>query len=297
VAFTLIIGHEDDLCCKLVRNKLEASGREVVYLPENRLFPNIKFAWELRDGRARGSIGFAGHNAPLDQLGGVLARFSGFTTPVEEYETKDGKYLNAEWHALARGYVHSLPCTVVNRLRPELWYKPYLSGFDLRSLVPHLKFRVAKTLITTKFADACAFYELCGRRIRYSPLSAPSNYLIERDDDLAKLESLAGTLPLCLTEALHGDSVRMVVVGDTAFAENTTSQDEFLNRAKSFCVDAASSLGLTFCEFDLLKTPKNEWYCRAINSTPHLFARSAVMQEAIVDSLADLLCAGRRTLA
>src|SRR5215471_13395355 len=127
MSFTLIVGRDEDLCCDLVRKRLAALGREAVFLPEDRLFPGLEFIWELHDGNVRGAVGIGGRRGAFGQISAVLARFSGITTTAEEHKTKDGQYLNSEWHALVRGYVHSLPCPVVNRLRPELWYKTRLN--------------------------------------------------------------------------------------------------------------------------------------------------------------------------
>src|SRR5262249_8144468 len=121
MGFTLLIGREEDLCCQLVTQRLKTSGRGVMFLPEDKLFPSLQFHWELGDSTTRGSVEFDGQRADIDQITGVLARFSGITTTAEEHHTKDGQYLNSEWHALVRGYVHGLRCPVVNRVRPELW--------------------------------------------------------------------------------------------------------------------------------------------------------------------------------
>ena len=120
---TLIIGRDEDLCCRLVREHLLSLGRQVVYLPEGQLFPGLHFTWELRDGDSNGTLELAEQTVGFNQIDSVLARFSGIATPPEDFQTKDGQYLSSEWNALMRGYVQGLPCPVVNRLGPELWYR------------------------------------------------------------------------------------------------------------------------------------------------------------------------------
>jgi len=56
---TLIIGRDEDLCCRLVREHLLSLGRQVVYLPEGQLFPGLHFTWELRDGDSNGTLELA----------------------------------------------------------------------------------------------------------------------------------------------------------------------------------------------------------------------------------------------
>jgi hypothetical protein len=280
----LVLGREDDFCCKLVRDRLDAAGRETVFLPENELFPGVDFLWEIRGGKSRGAVGFRSPAVEFDRIDGVLARFSGITTSPEDHQTPDGQYLNSEWHALARGYVHSLPCPVVNRLRSELWYKHRLTVPDIVSMLPTVKFRLPRTMVTTKYHDARAFFRLCHRRIRYSPLSVPSNHLIERDEDLEKLEPLSKTLPLALTEIIDGQTVQAFVVGNTAVFDGAYNEP-----AARLCLEAATALELSFCEFDLVKTPAGDWYCLGIQCSPYLYDCSEDTRSILADRLITVL--------
>ena len=90
---TLIIGRDEDLCCRLVREHLLSLGRQVVYLPEGQLFPGLHFTWELRDGDSNGTLELAEQTVGFNQIDSVLARFSGIATPPEDFQTKDGQYL------------------------------------------------------------------------------------------------------------------------------------------------------------------------------------------------------------
>jgi hypothetical protein len=53
-----IIGRKEDSCCRLVRSKLEQRGREVLWLPEDRLFPCLDFAWNVWEAGATGVTGY-----------------------------------------------------------------------------------------------------------------------------------------------------------------------------------------------------------------------------------------------
>jgi hypothetical protein len=301
VGFTLVIGREDDLCCRLVRDRLEIAGKQFVFLPENELFPGLNFQWELRKGKSHGSLGYGSPSAsepiPFDQIDGVLARFSGITTSPEEHQTKDGQYLNAEWHALARGYMHSLPCAVVNRLRPELWYKMRLTVPDMMALVPGMRFQLPRTTVTTRFADARAFFEQCQPGMNYSPLSMPSRYPIEGTRQLEKLEPLSGFLPLCLTEIVPGDVVQAFVVGSEVIFDGPAHDAAAHRLAADCCREAAAALGLTFCEFELVKTPDDTWYCFGIHCMPHLFGCTPETRTAIINQLLVSLGAGAQRRA
>src|SRR5215510_3395816 len=138
MGFTLVIGRDEDLCCQLVRQRLAKLGQQILYLPEDRLFPGFRFVWQLDNESSHGTVGFTAEDLQFDEIDGVLARFSGIATSAEEFQTKDGQYLSSEWHALIRGYLQNLACPVVNRLRPELWYKASLQVHELVALVPDL---------------------------------------------------------------------------------------------------------------------------------------------------------------
>ena len=55
----------------------------------------------------------------LDAVDGVLCRSYGLFRP-EDFDTPDGQYVSAEWHALLMAWMTSMRCPVVNRIRPEL---------------------------------------------------------------------------------------------------------------------------------------------------------------------------------
>jgi hypothetical protein len=267
-----------------VKDQLTTSGREFIFLHENELFPGLNLAWELDQEKTNGCVGLGSQCVRLDQLDSVLARFSGITTSAEEHATKDGQYLNSEWHALARGLVESLTCPVVNRLRPELWYKMRLSVPDILALVPAHRFRLPRTMVTTSVPEARSFFYSCGRRIRYSPLSVPSDYLIEREEEVEKLEPLSKTLPLCLTAVVEGCGVNAFVVGSEVIFDGPGH-----GLAARHCLDAASSLGLTFCEFELMLTESGECFCLAIHCTPNLMWCAEETRAAVVEQLAKVL--------
>jgi hypothetical protein len=281
---TLLIGREDDLCCRLLKDRLTASGCDFLFLHEDELFPGLNLAWELKQEIASGCIGLGSHSVPLDQLDGVFARFWGITTSAEEHATKDGQYLNSEWHALARGLMQSLTCPVVNRLRPELWYKMRLSVPDIVSLAPTQRLRLPRTMVTTSVQEARSFFHSCGRRMRYSPLSMPSDYLIEREQDVEKLEPLSKTLPLSLTAVVEGRATSAFVVGPDVIFDGPRHE-----AAARCCLDAASSLGLTFCEFELVFTESGECFCLGIQCAPHLVWCTPETRAAVIDQLAAVL--------
>jgi hypothetical protein len=284
---TLIIGRDEDLCCRLVGERLNSLGREILYLPEDRLFPGLRIAWQLNNGSSRGTLGFESRDVHFSEIDGVLARFYGIATTPEEFQTKDGQYLCSEWHALMRGYIQELTCPVVNRLQPQLWYKSSLQVHELLSLVPLLSFPLPKSTITTKFEDARVFFEFCGRRMQYSPLTMRSRYTIETEDDLRKLEALSKILPLYLTEMVSGDVADAYVTGDDVVFDGASNDG-----VSKKCKEIAALLGLTFCQFRFIRTDGDEWYLEGLECMPYLFDCTDETRNVVIERIANILCSG-----
>jgi hypothetical protein len=287
MGYTLIIGSDHDLCCRLVKELLVSRGHKIMYLQEGGLFPGLRFTWDLRMGESSGRLGVDAQTVRFDEIDGVLARFSGVTTSPQEFATRNGQYLNSEWHALIRGYVESLPCPVINRPSPELWYRSFLKGSELLSLVPDLKFRLPRTLVTTAFEDARAFFDQCGRRVSYLPLTTRSNYFISTEEDLRKLEPLSSVLPLHLSEVISGDPVDTYVVGKRIIFDGASHPS-----AEASCAEAAASLRLSFCHWRLARTAEDEWYCVSLDCTPNLFDCTVKTRDIIIGYLAGILSSG-----
>lgn len=283
----VIIGSDYDICAQLVQERLAQLGREVVYLNETNLLPGLNFVWELSGKTSQGRVGPAG----FAQIDGVLARFFGVPVSPARYETKDGQYISAEWHALVQGWLHSLPCPVVNRLRPELWYKARLSSPHLLALAPGIKFKLPRTRITTSIADAEAFYADVADGLCYSPLSHPSNYVIEDRESFTKLKSLSGLLPFALTEKIAGASLRVVIIGQEAIVVPSigVELDKLPPQIKAHCLELATILGLSFCELDLNKTMDDDWYCLGVDCAPNLFWHEDQLKQEIVEHLVAML--------
>jgi hypothetical protein len=289
MGFVLIIGRGEDPCCRLVEERLMNLGKEVIFLQENQLFPGLEIMWELADGSSRGTVSQAQQTAKIAEIDGLLARFSGFPVSAEEFKTPDGQYLSSEWHALMRGYVRALPCPVINRVRPELWYKLFLSVPDLIALAPGLKFKLPKTLIATRFDDVQAFFHASGRRISYSPFTLPSPYQINTAEDLQKLETLSRSLPLYLSEVVPGETVDAYVVGQDVIYDGEQLADAAV---REHCIEIAAGLGLSFCRIHLLRSIGDEWYCLGLACMPDLFQCSDETRRTLSERLADMLLTG-----
>lgn len=285
----IIIGRDEDLCSRLVCERLVAVGREVIRLTEDHLFPGLRFAWEAAAGDSHGLLGLDGQSVTFDQIEGVLARFSGIATSAADFATTDGQYLSSEWHAMVRGFIEALPCPVINRPRPELWYKTRLSPPDMMSLIPTIQLRLPATMVTTRMEDARAFFRACGNRVRYSPLTMSSNYLIETEEHLRKLDSISRLMPLYLGEVVPGETVHAFVVGRHVVFDPPLAGT---GAVAEHCRHISDQLGLTFCSVELKQSTSEEWYCLGLDCMPYLFECTDEARDTVVAHLARALVSG-----
>ncbi|MBV9391878.1 MAG: hypothetical protein JOY96_08305, partial [Verrucomicrobia bacterium] len=94
----LVLGRDEDLCCRLVQEELLSKGSEVLFLREDQLFPGLKFAWNPSSTGSKGAINYKDERVCFANLSGVLCRFYGIPIRPEDFNTRDGQYLSAEWN-------------------------------------------------------------------------------------------------------------------------------------------------------------------------------------------------------
>ena len=287
----VILGHASDLCCRLVRDRLLGRGRRVLDLPEDQVLPGLGFAWEVQDRTLRGVLRFRGTELEFGEIDAVLARFYGVPVTPEGYESADGRYACSEWNALAVAWTSRLACPVVNRLRPEHWYRVSLNGPTLAALAPGGPFRRPRSLVTTLEAEARDFQARCGGRVRYEPMSQSVGYRVDGPDGLARLAGLAGTLPFSLVEVIEGDRFGAFVVGDRVVlvAADGSDAGEPPPAVEEDAIGLAATLGLGFCRLALVRPRDGEWSCSSVERLPRLDDCGEEARDLVVGHLADLL--------
>jgi hypothetical protein len=290
VGAILIVGRLDDPCCRLVQQRLVERGRDVALVPEDRLLPGLGFAWKPGPG-AQGSVGYDGRKIRFAEVDAILSRAWSVPVSPQAFETGDGRYVCAEWNALLMAWLHAMPCIVVNRLRPELWYKAQLNPADLASLLPEMPFRLPRSLVTTNLDDANAFYRSVRGATRYSPLTGASRYRIETETDREKLAALNGSLPLHLTEVIEGRVVEAFVVPPGVLFVDEAGRliAEGGDAVARPCVEIADALGLGFCRLALVDARDGDWYCLGVDRAPHLYNCAPETQDRIARALARVL--------
>lgn len=287
----LVLGREEDPCCRLVTDYARRAGYRTLLLPEDQLFPHVRFTWRPP---VRGAITFHGERVSFGDLAGVLYRSYGVPVTPEEYESSDGKYISAEWNALMMAWLDLLPCTVVNRLRPELWYRARLNVADLAALLPDLRTHLPRTLVTTQSDDARTFWSISGETVLYSPLTTGTVYPVRNAGDMGKLETLSRMLPMQVMEVIDGRAFNCFVVGNEIVL---VGQDGNIVRSpsellKSLCAGIGSALGILFYRLSLVEELRGDWYCLELDRLPSLHSCSSAVQQKIADGLIRIICEG-----
>ena len=73
-------------------------------------------------------------------------------------------------------WLDRMPCPVVNRLRPELWYRPRLNVADLATLAPDLRGYLPPALITTQSDEIRRLPQIAAEEMFYTPLGSGAKY-------------------------------------------------------------------------------------------------------------------------
>jgi hypothetical protein len=291
MALFLVLGAEQDPCCRLVQEELLARGSKVCFLRESQLFPDLKFTWEPSGESCRGIVDSTHGRLRFGDITAVFSRFYGIPVGPEDYNTRDGQYISAEWNALLMAWLQQIPCPVVNRLRPELWYKSHLNVPDLLSLVPGLRFKLPPALVTSSFDNARSFCRRLAGPVNYAPLTQQVSYLVQTETDVEKLAALEGSLPFYLTERVSGTKLDAFVVSRDVVLVRTDGSvaQEIPAEVQRACVQVGEALGLEFYRLSLVMTAKGEWYCFGLDRIPQIYECGPEAKTRIASCLADNL--------
>jgi hypothetical protein len=285
----LIIGRADDPCCTLVADYARSNGYGSLLLPENDLFPQLGFTWLPP---SEGTITWHDAKLRFTEISGVLNRGYGVPVTADEYETSDGRYLTAEWNALTAAWLHLMPCPVVNRLRPELWYRPRLNVADLATLAPDLRDYLPPALVTTQSEEIRGLPDALAAEMFYTPLTSGAQYPVRTVADLGKLETLGQTVPLQLIRLQNRSRLQCFVIAEEVIClgpdgEPTCPPSSDL---RLYCVSIGKELGILFYKLSLLEKPRGEWCCMGLDRLPPLYSCSPAVQQQIASNLGRIMC-------
>jgi hypothetical protein len=291
--YFLIIGKQADPCCGLVAEYARSNAHRVLLLPESDLFPGLGFSWQPP---SMGTITWNDVRLRFSEIAGVLYRGDGTPVTPDEYQTSDGRYLTAEWNALTMAWLDRMPCPVVNRLKPELWYRPRLNVADLATLAPGLREFLPPTLVTTERDEIRRFWAMHAGDIFYTPLTSCAEYPVRTAEDLDSLETLCGALPLQLIKLEEGARLNCFVIADDAVY---LGNDGVIVQPPSgdltlHCVAVGKALGILFYKLSLVEKPRGGWYCIGLDRLPSLNFCSPAARQRIASDLGRIMSGGGR---
>jgi hypothetical protein len=284
----LLLGDDRDLCCRGVREALEARGHET-RIVANPLVEPARFSWRLDNERSSTSLALD-EQPPVsdDEIAGVLVRSSGWIEPAG-WKPEDLPYVQAETQSALLAWLWSLGCPVVNRYPPAVWYRPHAPLLSWHGMLERSGLPTPETLVTNAQEEAREF----GRRLQalgvdgvvYGPLTGDGRYLVTDEEEWRGLTELQRVAPVCLSSP-HGEAQRACVVGEHVVWDGRPPAGRA--RLESGLRTFAEAAGLAFVVLALAPGPTGSCVV-GVDTQPRLEDFGSAAREEIVERVVELL--------
>ena len=288
VAVHLLLGNPDDPCLQGVCKVLESRSYPTRIIANPLAHPS-RLAWWLDNERSTSRIAWP-EDSPIQdaQIAGVLVRSTGWIDPVG-WQRDDLIYMQSETQAALLAWLWSLPCPVINRYPPALWYRPQMPLLAWQRLLRSCGIPTMKTLVTNVESEARDFRRHLARNgvagAVYGPLTSNVRYLLGGDEEWDGLVAMQKRAPVCLA-APHGAAQFVCVAGGMVVWEGAPSPKAAV--LEPALLRFAAAAGLAFVEIAL--APAAEDICAiAIEPYPNLGHFEDAARQRIVEGIADLL--------
>ena len=286
----LLLGDPQDLCCQGVRFLLERGGYRV-QLSANPLAAPWRFSWRLDNEGSISQLALQGEPAEAGSaIDGVLVRNAGWIDPAG-WQPDDLAYMQMESRAALLAWLWSLPCPVINRYPPEIWYQPQRPVLAWQSLLDRCGLPTAECVLTNDEQEARLFGQRLARRMApgavYGALTSQRRYLLSGEEDWAGLLAMQRYAPVYLSDP-HGAVRAACVVEENVVWKGQPSPE--LSRLEGAMVSLAAAAGLAFVELSFATTSTG--LCVVdVQPTPLLENYAPSERQKIVELLANLLTA------
>lgn len=291
-ARVVIVGRDEDLCVRMVSAHLRAAGAEVTPLSEHRADRRGDLSWDVMDEAdgASDEMTIDGVTLRHSDITAVLNRSLGFTPPAH-LSVEDRTYMAMEWQAFVSAWIHRVPCRVVNRLPPAMWFSPLLGPLEIAGLLAGTP--LSPPEVTVAAVPANHLLELPDSPLVYAPVSQGSRYPIGDVASRRGLQTLAAIMPVSVRRPEPAAIVRVVVVGPAVYCAPGPVRLDAGTRATvaEACLAVARSLELVFCEFAVGRSDDAAWECHYVNALPVLETLDARTRRDVALSLSALLLA------
>lgn len=278
----LVIGSPDDYCCEQVSRILKEEGQNVLFIHENSL-TNIVCSWKFP---SSGYVRYGQQNADIQDILGVLNRLRKWRFGSDE----DEQYAMYEWKGAMLALLHSLQAPVINKPRPEFWYRESRSTFDHVLTLFEFGLKPPKSIVTDALSDAHTFLSKHDGRVFLHPLSS-FEYIYEIGDRMADraLDKLAGKLPLRLVEYAEGERLEAYAIGGKIIAADSHGKLADLgSKFERTLRSLQSILDIIFFQVHLVEA-QGEYYCLGLDDMPVYGWCEQELREIIDHQLVEIL--------
>ena len=286
----LLLGSPQDFCCLAVQAELEARDHPA-HIVSNPLTSPYRFAWQLDKEKSASQLAWT-NDEPLrdENISGVLVRRSGWLDP-SDWKGDDLPYMQAETHAALLAWLWSLPCPVVNRYPPAIWYQSQPHALSWRRLLRQCGLPMPPTLVTNVEDEARTFkqqltYDGVAGAV-YGPLTRDIHYLVMDEKDWSGLTAMQRCAPICLTYP-HEQVQFVCVVGEQIVWDGEPHAD--LIQLEPALHNFAIAAGLTFVELAVARTVHGTCVI-AVEPYPYFEHFSPRAQQQIVAEIVRMLTA------
>jgi hypothetical protein len=284
----LLLGDSRDPCCLCVRDALETRNQKARLLANPFVYP-ARFSWNLDSNQSATLLALDAETALTDDdISGVFVRSAGWIDPAG-WDPPDLAYMQTETQAALLGWLWSLPCPVINRYSPSIWYRPRAPLLSWHRLLRRCGLPTLETLITNIEQEMLAFRhrlaetETLGAIL--GPLTSEARYMIASEEDWRGLAGLQQVAPVILTvpheETYAACVVRERVVWDGAAPPPMVRLEPELRQF-------AALSGLDLVELVLAPT-RHGVSVIGVETTPHFERYGADAQQHIVEAIVSIL--------
>ena len=288
----LILGSKEDLCCRYVRDVLQAEGRDVTVVP-NLLAPPLLFSWRFENAACASMIAWEeaqGQVLSDAEIEGVLVRSIRWDA-LTNLSLEDRAYVQTEIQAAVLAWLWSLSCPVVNRYPAHIWFRSQDALLFWHPLLLRCGLPALETLVSNVQDEARAFGERsqAGGAL-YAPLTSSARFPVTSDRDWAGIAAMQGYAPVSLTLPYEDPQVACVVGTQVVWDGSGAPGEEFTSLELALVSFAAGS-GLAFVEVSVASTAKGV-RVTGVNPYPRVEQFSRDAQQKIATRLARYLTSG-----
>jgi len=287
----LFLGRPEGPCYADVRSMLEAQGHATLVTADPFARP-CRFSWALDTVHSTSSLTLEGREAIRDhQIAGVVVLCPEWIDPAG-WRPDDLTYVQAETHAALLAWLWSLPCPIVNRYPPAIWYRPQAPLLAWHGVLLQAGLPTLDTVVTNVDQNGGLGRRLVGdgSGAVYTPLTADTRYLVDSVEDWCGVTALQRVTPVSLS-APHGEPLWVCVVGDhVVWDGDPPAEAAALERGlRAF----ARATGLAVIEVALAPTSKGLCVV-AVETRPRLERLREATRKDVVERIVEFLTAAVR---